>query len=65
MQYIWNNFSFSFVDVNVRVGQGLALSPILSTFYLASFLHILENHLKNLNLQIFLLSFINDDLLIT
>jgi len=47
------------------VGQGLALSPILSTLYLAFFLHILENYLKNLNLQVSLLSFVDDRLLIT
>jgi len=47
-QYFWNNFSSPSVDVSVEVGQGLALSPILSALYLAPFLHILENHLKNL-----------------
>jgi len=62
--YIWNNFSSHFVDINIRVGQGLALSPILLALYLAPFLHILEKHLKNLNLQVSLLSFINDGLLI-
>ena len=64
-QYVWNNFSFYFVDINMGVGQGLALSPILSTLYLAFFLHILENHLKNLNLQVSLLYFVDDGLLIT
>ena len=64
-QYVWNNFSSHFVDINMGVGQGLALSPILSTLYLAFFLHILENHLKNLNLQVSLLSFVDDGLLIT
>ena len=64
-QYVLNCFSSHFVDVNVRVGQGSALSPILSALYLASFLHILEKHLKNLNLQISLLSFIDNSLLIT
>ena len=65
IHYVWNNFSSSFVDINVGMGQGLALSPILSALYLASFLYILEKHLKNLNLQISLLSFIDDSLLIT
>ena len=64
-QYVWNNFSSHFIDINVGVGQGLALSPILLAFYLAFFLHILENWLKNLNLQISLLSFVDDGLLIT
>jgi len=65
MQYVWNYFSSHFVDINVRVGQDSALSPILSALYLAPFLHILEKRLKNLNLQISLLSFIDDSLLIT
>jgi len=47
------------------VDQGLALSPILSALYLASFLHILEKHLKNLNFQVSLLFFVDDGLLIT
>ena len=50
IQYFWNNFSSPSVDVNVGVGQGLVLSPILSVLYLAPFLHILENYLKNLDL---------------
>ena len=65
IQYVWNNFSSYFVDVDVSVGQGSALSPILSALYLAPFLHILKKHLKNLNLQISLLSFVNNSLLVT
>jgi len=40
--YVWNNFSSCLFDVNMGVGQGSALSPILSTLYLSPFLHILE-----------------------
>ena len=47
------------------MGQGLALSPILSALYLALFLHILEKHLKNLDLKISILSFVDNGLLIT
>ena len=65
MQYVWNNFSSHFVNINVGVGQGSALFPILSALYLALFLHILEQWLKNLNLQTSLLSFVDDSLLIT
>jgi len=43
-------FYFFSLNVNMGVGQSLALSPILSALYLIPFLHILENHLKNLNL---------------
>ena len=58
-------FFFSFFDINVEVDQGLTLSLILLALYLALFLHILENCLKNLNLQISLLFFVDDGLLIT
>jgi len=64
-KYFWNNFSSSTVDVNVGVGQGSALSPILLALYLVLFLHILEKYLKNLDLNISILSFVDDGLLIT
>ena len=48
-KYFWNNFSSSSFNVNVEVGQGSSLSPIFSTLYLSSFLHILGKHLKNLH----------------
>ena len=64
-KYFWNNFSSSLVDVNMGVGQRLAFSPILLALYLAPFLHILEKHLKNLDLKISILSFVDDGLLIT
>ena len=46
------------------MGQGSALSPILSALYLLPFLHILEKQLKNLKIPISFLSFIDDSLLI-
>ena len=52
-------------EVNVRVGQGSALSPILSTLYLSSLLYILEKHLKTLNIPVSLISFVNDGLFIS
>jgi len=64
-KYFWNNFSSSLFDVNVEVGQGSALSPILSVLYLSSFLHILEKCSKNLDLKFSILSFVDDGLLIT
>jgi len=51
-------------DVNVGVGQGSALSPILSTLYLSPFLYILENRFKNLKIPTSILSFIDDSLFI-
>jgi len=60
-KYMWNDFSFPLFDVNVGVGQGSALSPILSSLYLSLFLYILENRLKNLSS---ILSFVDDGLII-
>jgi len=61
---VWNNLQSLEFEVNVGVGQGSALSPILSALYLAPFLHILEKHLKFLKIPIFMLSFIDDGLII-
>ena len=63
--YFWNNFASHSFDVNVGVGQGSALSPILSALYLSPFFHILEKHLKILDLKISTLSFVDDGLLLT
>ena len=42
-QYCWNNISSQFFNVDVGVGQGSALSPILSAVYISPVFHILEN----------------------
>jgi len=52
-------------EVNVGVGQGSALSPILSALYLSSLLYILENYLKNLNIPVSIISFVDDELFIS
>jgi len=62
--YIWNDLQSLGFEVNIEVGQGSALSPILSALYLTPFLYILEKHLKNLKIPIFILSFVNDGLII-
>ena len=46
------------------VDQGLAFSLILSVLYLSLFLYILEKHLKNLDLKISILLFVDNGLLI-
>jgi len=63
-KYLWNNFLSPPFEVNVGVGQGSALSPILSSLYLSPLLFILENRLKNLNIPISILSFVDDGLFI-
>jgi len=49
--YFWNNFISPIFNINVGVGQGSVLSPILLALYLSSFLYILENHLKILKFR--------------
>jgi len=65
MNYSWSNFSSPTFNINVRVGQGSALSPILSTLYLSPFIYILENQLKNLKIPTSFISFVDDGLFIS
>jgi len=63
--YYWNNFMSSVFNVNVGVGQGSALSPILSALYLLPFIYILEKRLKNLKIPISIISFVDNGLFIS
>ena len=63
-KYLWTDLSSTFFEVNVGVGQGSALSPILSTLYLSPLLYTLENRFKNLNIPISILSFVDNGLFI-
>ena len=45
-KYLWNKFTSPFFNVNIGVGQGSALSHILSALYLSPVFLSLENHLK-------------------
>jgi len=65
MNYFWNNFMSPIFNVNVGVGQGSALSPILSALYLLPFIYVLENHLKNLKIPVSIISFVDDGLFIS
>jgi len=63
--YTWNESSSQMFEVNVGVGQGSTLSPILSALYLSPLLYILEKRLKTLKIPVSLLSFVDDGLLIS
>jgi len=65
--YSWNTFASPSFNVNVGVGQGSALSPILSALYLAPIIKMFKKRIKNLNKEIptDILSFVNDGLLIS
>jgi len=62
--YFWNNFMSLIFNINVGVGQSSVLLPILSAFYLLSFIYILENYLKNLKIPVSIISFVDDGLFI-
>ena len=64
-KYLWNSFQSLFCNIDVSVGQGSALLPILSTLYLSSIFHILEKQLKILKNSIYIISFVNDRLFIS
>ena len=62
--YLWNDLSSPSFDVNVGVGQGSALSPILSTLYISPLIYILEKRFHSFNLPISILSFVDDGLFV-
>jgi len=64
-KYLWNNFISPSFNVNISVGQGSALSPILSAFYLSPIFLSLENHLKILKIPISIISFVDNELFIS
>jgi len=64
-KYVWNSFYSLFFNVDVGVGQGSALFPILLALYIAPVFHIFENQLKYLKIPIFFLSFVNNGLLVS
>jgi len=64
-KYLWNNFISPFLNVNVRVGQESALSPIFSALYLLPVFHSFENHLKILKIPISIISFVNNGFFIS
>jgi len=64
-KYIWNDFIFPLFDINISVGQGSALLPILSTLYLSPVFYSLEKHLKILKIPISMISFVDDGLFVS
>ena len=65
--YAWNNFTSQKCATSVEVGQGSALSPILSAIYLAPIIKTFKKRIKNLKEKIHtdILSFVDDGLLIS
>ena len=63
--YFWNNLTSPMLNVNVGIGQEPVLSPILLAFYFSPFLYILEKCLKNLNIPMSIISFVDVGLFIS
>ena len=65
--YSWNQFSSLYFNVNIGVGQGSVLLPILSAIYLAPIIKTFKKRIKNLKESIptDILSFVDDGLLIS
>jgi len=64
-QYSWNSFLSGVFDVDVGIGQGSALSPILSALYITPLICIFEYRAQALHLNTSILSFVDDGLLIS
>jgi len=65
--YLWNGFTSSAFNTNIGVGQGSALSLILSAIYLAPIIKTFKKRIKNLkeNIPTDVLSFVDNGLLIS
>ena len=63
--YSWNGFTLFFFSVDVGVGQRLALSPILSAFFIALIFHIFKKRIKNLNISVSFFLFVDNGLFIS
>ena len=65
--YSWNSFTFPSFNVNIGIGQGSTLSPILLALYLAPIIKTFKKRIKNLNKEIptDILSFVDNGLLIS
>ena len=65
--YSWNNFFSPSFNINIGVGQGSALSSILSAIYFAPIIKTFKKRIKNLkeNILTDILSFADDSLLIS
>ena len=64
-KYLWNKFISSPFNVNIGIGKGSALSPILSALYLSSVFLSLENHLKILKIPISIIFFVDNGFFIS
>jgi len=63
-KYCWNDFISPIFNINIGIGQGSALLPILGTLYLSLVFQILEKRLKILNI-LSMISFVENGLFVS
>jgi len=61
-KYLWNSFSLDAMAADVGVGQGSALSPVLSALYLAPVIRLFERQASHLKCDV--MSYVDDGTLI-
>ncbi|KAJ3562534.1 hypothetical protein NP233_g9509 [Leucocoprinus birnbaumii] len=61
-RYLWNSFSSDLRSTDVGVGQGSALSPVLSALYLAPVIRLFERRVAHVGCDV--LSYVDDSPLI-
>jgi len=63
--YLWNSFSSSSFNTDVGIGQGFALSLILSALFIAPIFYIFKKRINNLKIPVLFLLFVDDGLFIS
>jgi len=64
IQYLWNNFLSPFFNVNISIGQGSTLFPILSVLYLSPIFHIFKKRAKSLKIPVLFVFFVDNGLFV-
>jgi len=62
---VWNSLTSSLLRLDVRVGQGAALSSVLSALYITFIFYIFENNSFLIPIPVSILSFVNNGLLMS
>jgi len=62
--YLWNGFNSSFFSADIGVGQESALSSILFALFITPIFYIFKKRIKNLNISISFLLFVDNGLFI-
>ena len=64
-QYLWNNFSSPFFNVDVSIEQDSVLSHVLLALYIFPIFYIFEKRARNIKIPVLLISSINNGLFVS